>query len=394
MSGPSVGDQLSAAITKVIHQVVHGVIVGGTYAVFACAASVFHTGTRLMLSFRSEVSRWWRLNQQGISTIWALTLPFCICMYFVCASFLVPLPPDGTPRFALVATGAVFSCGIALGALGTILDHTQRTRIASYAWRALARIGHQIGNRHGWQSFSRTVESRWVPVALLAGNVSLAVFWPSTWIQRTFAYVDVRSPQWYVLVPLTYPLFLAFMTTMVIGFSGVVRRVYREHLQETFRRQVPAPGISWRETFPPGLNYTFGFAMACGLAGLGVQVLHDPLISNIFGLATIAAMMVWSIWVCIAAYHAERLYGPLIYLAVAVGVWALENFLATPSLGPITTDGWVGLGINVAVALCLFAVRTVAVMQSGNDRAMLIQTQADFPSTARLLPQRIPPSDM
>lgn len=326
--------------------------------------------------FRSEAFRWWRLNQQVIGTVWGLTFAFCICMYFVCAPFLVPLPTDGTPRFALVATGTVFACGIALGALGALLDHTQRVQLASRAWRALAALGNRIGDLPGWQRFSRIVESRWVPVALLVGNVFLAIFWPSEWMQRTFVYVDVRSPQWYALVPLMYPLFLAFMTTTVIGFSGVVRRVYREHLQETFGKQVPSPGINWRGTFPAGLNYTFGCAMVFCLAGLAVQVLHSSLISNIFGLASIAAMMVWSIWVCIAAYHAERLYGPLIYLVVAVGVWALENFLATPTLGPITADGWVGLGVNVAVASCLFAVRIVVLMQRGYERAMLIQARA------------------
>ncbi|EUA44893.1 hypothetical protein I543_0026 [Mycobacteroides abscessus 21] len=60
----------------------------------------------------------------------------------------------------------MFACGIALGALGAILDHTQRVQLASRAWRALAALGNRISDLPGWQRFSRIVESRWVPVAL------------------------------------------------------------------------------------------------------------------------------------------------------------------------------------------------------------------------------------
>lgn len=381
---PSTGSIVANIVASFIHHAVQRVVVGGTYAVINRISLTPRAVSRLVWLLYSEVDCWRRANQQRIRTMRVLTLVFCVALYLVCVSFTAPLPPDGTPRFLFAGAGLMLAATLIYTSLERFLDRTQRAQVASWNWKTAARLGDLVGNHPRWQSFSQIVESRWVPTGLLAVNIALAVFWPSIYMQHTIAGTNPRTPQWYVLVPLLYPVFLAFMTTLVIGFSGVVRKVYRNQLYETFGKGETDSAASWFRTFPTGLNYTFGATVIIGLAALCIQELHLSWLSIIFNTATIAALAVWSVWVCIATYHAERLYGPLIYLTVAVGVWTLENILLLPSLAPITSDGWAGLGINVTVAASLFAVRLITLMQSGHARARCIQAEMLSLNTKRL----------
>jgi hypothetical protein len=221
---------------------------------------------------------------------------------------------------------------------------------------------------------------------ILLFNIVCEVVSPNPFLWRTVLALPDSARS--LLIIVLFPPLNAMLITLTVSLFAGVRAGYLRSVMGLFDRS--RTGWRWvlrqisplpKLELPPSLIASLLWGLAATGLGLLVAERAPSWVGTAWLWGFFVALLVWGVWANIRYFDADITLGPLVFIAMAAGVWFFAQYgeSTQPTIGMVT---WANLAVNLLAALLSTVVVTVEIAAAGTDRAEAIRRYSRPPPSA------------